>query len=215
MLLNGSLLGTLFGGIGSTQTQQNTQTNTNTNTNATNTANTTTEEPTSNTVTETADVADSGGTKFDFSSAVNTTVNTAANTTVGTATGVTGNTVGTAVGAVTGSSTDSGTSGTSATQSQGDDDNTLSAYFYAAKWAKSIQTEVAQEVPADADAGKAVSFATEPYRHDVMSQYFSEQTVHFGGKKLATIGANGVLTLADASQATNNPYQAQTSFGSF
>lgn len=194
MLLNGSLLGSLFGGIGSILTQQNNQTSTNT----------TTEEPSSNTVTETTDVADSGGTKFDFSSAVSSAVETAASTT--------GNTVGSVVSAAAGGSTDSGTSGT---QSAGDDDNTLSAYFYAAKWAKSIQAEVAEEVPADADAGKSVSFATEPYRHDVMSQYFTEQTVHFGGKKLATIGANGVLTLADASQATNNPYQAQKSFGSF
>ena len=191
MLLNGSMLGSLFGWVGSILTQQNNQTSTNT----------ATEEPTSNTVTETTDVADSGGAKFDFSSAVSGAVETAASTT--------GNTVGSVVSAAAGGSTDSGT------QSAGDDDNTLSAYFYAAKWAKSIQAEVAEEVPADADAGKSVSFATEPYRHDVMSQYFTEQTVHFGGKKLATIGANGVLTLADASQATNNPYQAQKSFGSF
>ena len=200
MLLSGSLLGSLFAGAGSTQTQQNTQTNLNTKT--------ATEEPVANTVTETADVADSGGTRFDFSTTVSTAVGTAASTT--------GNTVGSAVSAAAaGNATGSRASDTGAAQSQDGDDNSLNAYFYAAKWARSLQAEVAEEGSAEADAGKPASFATEPYRHDVMAQYFTEQTVHFGGKKLATIGANGVLTLADSSQTVNNPYQARKSLGSF
>ena len=209
MLLNGSVLGSLFGGVGSALNQQNSQiNNANSNTNKTDDQ-TVTENKPSNSVSGATETADSGGAKFDFSSAVSAAVSNAASTT--------GNTVGSVVGAAANGTSDSGASGsnTSAAPSQAEDDSMLSAYFYAAKWAKSIQTQVAEEVPTDPDAGKKVNFATEPYRHDVVAQYFSEQTVQFGGKKLASIGSNGVLTLGDASQATNNPYQAQKSLGSF
>mgnify|MGYP000234600328 CR=1 FL=1 len=205
MLLNGSVLGSLFGGVGSALNQQNSQIN-NANSNTNNTDDqTVTENKPSNSVSGATETADSGGAKFDFSSAVSNAAST------------TGNTVGSVVGAAANGTSDSGASGsnTSAAPSQAEDDSMLSAYFYAAKWAKSIQTQVAEEVPTDPDAGKKVNFATEPYRHDVVAQYFSEQTVQFGGKKLASIGSNGVLTLGDASQATNNPYQAQKSLGSF
>jgi hypothetical protein len=205
MLLNGSVLGSLFGGVGSALNQQNSQiNNANSNTNKTDDQ-TVTENKPSNSVSGATETADSGGAKFDFSSAVSNAAST------------TGNTVGSVVSAAANGTSDSGASGSnsSAAPSQAEDDSMLSAYFYAAKWAKSIQTQVAEEVPTDPDAGKKVNFATEPYRHDVVAQYFSEQTVQFGGKKLASIGSNGVLTLGDASQATNNPYQAQKSLGSF
>lgn len=205
MLLNCSVLGSLFGGVGSALNQQNSQiNNANSNTNKTDDQ-TVTENKPSNSVSGATETADSGGAKFDFSSAVSNAAST------------TGNTVGSVVSAAANGTSDSGASGSnsSAAPSQAEDDSMLSAYFYAAKWAKSIQTQVAEEVPTDPDAGKKVNFATEPYRHDVVAQYFSEQTVQFGGKKLASIGSNGVLTLGDASQATNNPYQAQKSLGSF
>ena len=74
MLLNGSVLGSLFGGVGSALNQQNSQIN-NANSNTNNTDDqTVTENKPSNSVSGATETADSGGAKFDFSSAVSAAV---------------------------------------------------------------------------------------------------------------------------------------------
>lgn len=135
MLPNGSLLGTLLGGVRPVLTRPDSRANPSGNANA---------QPV-------FDVADSGGVRFDFAAAPS--------------------------GA-----------------GQADDDAALNAYFHAAKWAQSMQAQVAAP-----DAAPQTSFAAEPNRHDVVAQYFGERTV----------------TPADAAPGAGDPYQGPTFLGRF
>lgn len=105
-------------------------------------------------------------------------------------------------------------SGASATGSQADDDAAMAAYFYAAKWARSLQSP-AEDAAAGNDAAGKFSFATEPYRRDIVAEYFSERTIHFMGKKLATIGADGVISRPEETDGAIRPMQVPKSLGKF
>ncbi|KGJ06090.1 hypothetical protein SAMN04487972_104209 [Paracoccus halophilus] len=94
------------------------------------------------------------------------------------------------------------------------EEDALAAYFYAAKWAQSIRAQMATpaETRETIKTDDGFIFASEPFRRDIVEDLFSEQTIHFMGRKLATIGANGVLTMADSA---NQGIQPSISLGKF
>ncbi len=103
--------------------------------------------------------------------------------------------------------------GAGSEQAQGSDDGAMAAYFYAAKWAQSQKP--AEAKPAESGVDDGFNFATEPYRRDLVAEYFSEKSVYFMGKKLATIGADGVVSSGDSKDGTVQPLQVPKSLGKF